>query len=116
MGVSKKLGVKTQKKTQKKKTLKEFLLTEISKERKIANTRAQLIKKASANYPSSTQQSVYQCLKKLVGDGLIRGKSSRGGTRGGYHHFCLPGVKIVYICKELQSGYKSEARLVSLEN
>lgn len=114
MGVSKKLQVKIQKRTQKKKTLKEFLLTEISKERKIANTRAQLIKKASANYPSSTQQSVYQCLKKLVGDGLIKGKSPRGGTRGGYHHFCLPREKIVYTLKESQSGYKSEARLVSL--
>ena len=109
MGVSKKLGVKTQ-----KKTLKEFLLTEISKKRKIAISRAQLIQKTSASHPSSTQQSVNQCLKKLVGNGLVRGKSPRGGTRGGYHHFCLPGVKIVYTCKELQSGYKSEARLVSL--
>tara|TARA_B100000963_G_scaffold323773_1_gene308826 strand:- start:415 stop:744 length:330 start_codon:yes stop_codon:yes gene_type:complete len=109
MGVSKKPRVKTQ-----KKTLKEFLLTEISKKRKIAISRAQLIQKASANHPSSTQQSVYQCLKKLVGNGLVKGKSPGGGTRGGYHHFCLPREKIVYTCKELQSGYKSEARLVSL--
>ena len=95
-------------------TLTEFLLKEIGKSRKSPISRSQLIKKCKEIRKKSTERSVYNCLKRLVDENLVIGRSPRGGTRGGYYHFCLKkdNLKIVYSLEYLKGGYKQKVKLV----